>query len=465
MSVAALQSEIERAGGRVFIGFKESESVSGVNSHGQRIVSAATIEQTKEELRREGVEIRREYGRVPAVAATISPNMIVNLLDNSRVEYVEPVFPSMVAAPSSRSAGFRSQSTPWNVTKVQAPTAWSRGTGSGVDLLIIDTGADSDHPDLDYYDIHDCYEEEGDGEDGFGHGTFVAGVAAAADNSSQIVGVAPDVNLWSVKVGQNDTLDTEAIPCALEYAIDNEVFVVNMSFSGPYYSPSSQLMAEAVDVHGMLLVASAGNTYGGSITWPAENADVMAVTAVDEDDDRWIGSPIDYEIDIAAPGADITSTCLGGGTCKFDGHGDGTSFAAPHAAAAGAILKEYNSYWDGGDIRWRLETSAIEVSPLNYFGNGLLKSWYATGGSTMYATIYGPSSVSAMASCQWEASVSGGAPPYSYSWSGVLSGSGGTVSGSVTSSGYLYLTATDVFNQPKYASKYITVDMGPPSCG
>ncbi|KAF5409976.1 MAG: Tk-subtilisin [Candidatus Methanocomedens sp.] len=95
------------------------------------------------------------------------------------------------------------QVTPWGIDKVQAPQAHANGiTGAGVDVAIIDTGINYNHPDLasNYQSGYDFVNSDNDPIDDTGHGTHVAGTVAAINNDFGVIGVSPEVNLYALKV-------------------------------------------------------------------------------------------------------------------------------------------------------------------------------------------------------------------------------------------------------------------------
>jgi minor extracellular protease Epr len=181
--------------------------------------------------------------------------------------------------------------------------------------------------------------------------------------------------------------------------------------------------------NGIVIVAAAGNTSGGAVTYPATLDAAIAVSATDTTNAFASFSASGSKVEIAAPGTTvtdvrgITSTCLGDISCAFVGSEikEGTSFAAPHVAAAAAILRSYNSSWSNFEIRRRLGAGATDLGaggrdPL--FGYGLLNipGAIAADPPPPSVSIIGNTEIEAYLSCQWSAAVSGGTSPYSYSW-------------------------------------------------
>lgn len=246
------------------------------------------------------------------------------------------------------------QSVPWGVDRVDADVVHGAGeTASGADVAIIDTGIDSDHPDLtanlgDGRAVVECGEGlqcvltggllfGGSNEcnqpwdDDHDHGTHVAGIAGAVDNEQTLVGVAPGVTLHAVKV-----LDCQGrgsfsgVARGIEIVANEGWDVGNLSLGGNRSEAVKDAVEYAAD-RGVTLVAAAGNSgpCTDCVGYPAAFEEVIAVSATDEDDDQADYSSQGPEVDIAAPGTDVTST-VPGGTAQFSG----TSMAAPHVAGA-----------------------------------------------------------------------------------------------------------------------------------
>jgi len=372
MSDAELGKKVAEAGGRVFIGFKDSGANAGVDESGRVLASRSSIAAAKALLRQRGLEFEFEYITVPAVVTRIPVEAIGGLRHHPLIEYIEPIFP-----------GVRTfETTPWNVTRVNAPTSWPSSTGAGAKLLIIDSGVRNDHTDLAPAVIQSCESPPTNGLDNVGHGTNVAGIVAAVDNEIGVIGVAHGVALWSSKDG-DAVPDPARTACGVEFGRTNGVNVINISTSYP--NPNTTLtdaINGAYNQNGIVVVASAGNNNGGAVTYPATLSTVIAVSATDDDDAFASFSSAGGKVELAAPGTTITgitgltTTCRDGtisDSCDF--LVEGTSFAAPHVAAAAAILKAFNASWTNVVIRDRLQKTAVDLGPAgrdNSFGYGLI---------------------------------------------------------------------------------------------
>jgi hypothetical protein len=226
--------------------------------------------------------------------------------------------------------------------------------GVDVDIAILDTGIDLDHPDLNVYKNVSFVSGVMTGDDDNGHGTHVAGIAAGKDNGKGIIGGAPGARLWAVKVcnGMGQCKISDMIK-GVEYITQHadEIDVVNISVETPL-SPALNRAISASIKAGVTYVVAAGN-YGqdASSTSPASNPDVITVSAIADTDGKCGGkgaklgnatddtfarfSNFGPSVSIAAPGVSILSTYLDG---KY-AVDSGTSMAAPSVAAAAALVK------------------------------------------------------------------------------------------------------------------------------
>jgi len=299
-----------------------------------------------------------------AVAGVFSAAAITNLRRRPDVRYVE------VDAPVHAIG----QTVPWGVDRVDAEVAHASGeTGSGANLAIIDTGIDSDHPDLvgnlgdgvAFVTARGRYAQPWDDDDG--HGTHCAGIADAVDDSNGVVGVAGGTTLHAVKVldkrGSGYTSDVAA---GIEYVADQGWDVGSMSLGA---SAGTQTLQDACTYAanlGTLLVAAAGNS-GGAVEYPATYDTVVAVSATDENDRLPNWSCRGPAVDLAAPGVDIYSTYAGGGYATLSG----TSMACPHVSGAAAMLMATGQ--TASQARSTLTSSAEDVGlSSNEQGAGLL---------------------------------------------------------------------------------------------
>ncbi len=290
-----------------------------------------------------------------------------------------------------------SQAVPWNIAMVGADRVWSRVTGSGVKVAILDTGIDDDHPDLSVSGGVSMVPAVTSWDDDHGHGTHCAGIVGARNNATGVVGVAPGSALYAVKVlDGNGSGRLSWILAGMGWAVDNNMAVASMSLGSNVTSPDAdctlayQRAAERLEAAGCLVVAAAGNN-GRDVTnpWvgnPARCSGFMAVAAVDRNRklaDFSSRGPASLcsncGVEISAPGVSISSTVPGGGL----GTKSGTSMACPHVSGAAALLKELHPSWTPSRIRARLRATAQDLGVPGDdpgFGSGLLDCYQAVFG-------------------------------------------------------------------------------------
>ncbi|WP_271977987.1 S8 family serine peptidase [Marinobacter sp. SS21] len=280
----------------------------------------------------------------------------------------------------------------WHYPLISLPVAWQAAPSAGADvgIAVMDTGLFSAtpssygnwHPDihanvvpftgqiLDYVtgslDIDEDQGQRdqnpadpGDGraQNSSFHGTHVAGIAAGVDNSTGIIGVAPQATLFPVRVlGQDGSGNASDLIAALNWASGrSDIDVINLSLGG---LPDSEALKAAIDQahgNGKLLVAAAGNGGSDNPTFPAAFANVVGVGAVDGGKQRASYSNIGPSVDLVAPGGDASrdGNLDGNADLVISTWGDdtvsppepryaglqGTSMASPHVAGVYALMK------------------------------------------------------------------------------------------------------------------------------
>ena len=257
---------------------------------------------------------------------------------------------------------------------VNAPSAWDvqRGDAS-VRIAVVDSGVDTAHPDLvgRVTDTYNAVDQSADVQDDVGHGTFVAGVAAAtAENGIGVAGASMGASVMAVKVADPyGQVWGDAEAAGIIWAADNGANVINLSLGGDTPDQiESDAVAYAVS-KGVLVVAAAGNDASSLPQYPAAYPGVVAVGATDAAGNRASFSQYGSWVTVAAPGVNITSTAPTAGSSFFQpayDTADGTSFSAPLVAAEAALLWSHNRNAKAADVR-----SAIVSSAHGYAGLGL----------------------------------------------------------------------------------------------
>lgn len=220
-------------------------------------------------------------------------------------------------------------------------------------------------------------------EDFCDHGTAVAGIIGARDNEIGITGINPDVEIYSARV-LDDRMEApcERIVAALEWAIENEVDIINMSFGVNQDVPEVHQLIKSAYEQGILLVAAAGNE--DEVLFPAAYEEVISVGAINS-----LGNPIRVGttknvVELMAPGENILSSAV------FDGviGGSGTSLAAAHVTGVASVLMELNPDMPAEFIRALMDYSANLYGEKDVFGNGVVDLEYAIRITTSFKKIY-----------------------------------------------------------------------------
>jgi len=264
----------------------------------------------------------------------------------------------------------------YGLISIRAPQGWDYTTGSSaVTIAIIDSGVDMNHPDLKYKLVpgYDFVNNDNVPYDDFGHGTHVAGIAAASSNNGiGIAGVSWGARIMPVKVlnasGSGTYLN---VSLGIVWAADQGAEVVNLSLGGGASSATLQNAVNYAHNRGVTIVAASGNYGNNFILYPARYPNVIAVGAVDDKNMRASFSNYGPELDLVAPGVSIYSTIPGG-----YGSNNGTSMATPYVAGLAAILAGLPGNTNPLVIEQQMETTALDLGPTgwdDHFGYGLIQ--------------------------------------------------------------------------------------------
>jgi len=281
---------------------------------------------------------------------------------NARVAYAEPDFVAE-AVGSPDDPWFGNQ---WGMVKVQAPQAWDVTTGSGtIKIAILDTGVDLDHPDLANKIVSNInLTSSTTVDDVHGHGTHVAGIAAAMTNNGVgVAGLGYGSTIMNVKVmGDTGSGAYSWIVSGIIWAVDNGAKVINMSLGG---SSASSTLEDAINYawsKGVVVVAAAGNYGNTAPLYPAYYTNCIAVAATDSLDRLAGWSNYGDWVDVAAPGVGIYATLKNNGY----GYKSGTSMASPHVAGLAALVFTTLSDTNGDgklndEVRSRIEVNCDDI--------------------------------------------------------------------------------------------------------
>ncbi|HKL75758.1 MAG TPA: S8 family serine peptidase [Halanaerobiales bacterium] len=385
----------------------EGEMIIGFN----RIVVAS---QQQEVLNKLGFEVKSQQ--------TISNSYLVKIKEENAqeaiakakaengVRFAEPnyIYQAFSTVPNDEYLGYQ-----WHYPQIRLPQAWDSTTGSSlVRIAVLDTGIDSQHPDLqNNLDLEDGYNfpaQSTDTNDQYGHGTHVTGtIAADTNNSLGVAGVMWEAEVVPVKVLGDDGYGSNwDIAQGILYAagltddpqISKSVDVISMSLGG---SSDSQTISEAVTEAantGVIIVAAAGNSNTTSPMYPAAYPEVISVGAVDfNSPNAPIRAPYSCygdTLDVMAPGGNTIVDSDNNGyadgvlSTTFEGSGDnktyryiyyqGTSMATPHVS--GLIGLMLANGIPRNQIREVLRETSFDLGDPGFdseFGYGLVNAYWA----------------------------------------------------------------------------------------
>ncbi|MBE7475003.1 MAG: hypothetical protein DPW09_01115 [Anaerolineae bacterium] len=333
-------------------------------------VADAIPDESLESLSVQAVEVSQLY-KVNFSEDQDPQEVATKLEQDPTVEFAEPnymagiaVQPVSIALPELHPASRPAALTPndplysfqWHLQTIQAPAAWDSSTGQQVIVGIVDTGVDfraSDLAGTARLPGYDFVNNDNDPTDDQGHGTHVAGtIAQTTNNGIGVAGVAYNARILPVKVlGANGQGSYENIIKGIIYAVDQGAKVINLSLAGSSGSQSLRDAVQYANSKGVTVVAAAGN-HSGAVEFPAAYDEfVIGVGSVRFDLQRPSYSNFGAEVDVMAPGGDLSVDLNGDGyadgvlqqTFKTPGtftylFNEGTSMASPHVAGLAALL-------------------------------------------------------------------------------------------------------------------------------
>ena len=354
------------------------ELSNGVPQLGVELITVAALRNTSNAATDTLSALRRN----PAVEY-VEPNYIYTLNDEPvrGTAIVGKVFVPMTVnitrfIPNDPSRGSQYA---WN--RIGAFEGWFLNKGNAaVVIAVVDTGIQLNHPDLQAKLVpgYDFVDGDPDPSDGNGHGTHVAGTAAAMTNNAiGGAGTCPECRLMPIKVLSDSGSGTlTGVANGIIHAANSGAQVINLSLGGP----GSSTLENAVNYawgRGSLLACAAGNsgTNDTESAYPAAYDNCLAVGATDADDNDAYYSNWGLWVDIAAPGSDIYSTWIGSGYNTING----TSMATPHVAGVAGLLTSQGL--NNVQSRARLQSTADPID-----GTGL---WWSNGRLNLHRALRG----------------------------------------------------------------------------
>lgn len=294
-------------------------------------------------------------------------------LDYKRTATVAPNDPAYTAGDQSY------------LNTVRLPQAWDRTKGSTSQIIaVVDTGVNTAHPDLTGRTVagYNAINPAASPADDNGHGTMVAGIAAAnTNNGVGVAGAAWTARIMPVKVlGADGSGYDSDVAEGVIWAADHGAKIINMSLGGPGDDSALHDAVVYATGKGAVVVVAAGNDGDGRAQYPAAYSEVIAVGATDAAGRLTDFSSYGDWIDVAAPGTGIVSTGLGPAYYI----GDGTSFSAPIVSGTAAMVRTlYPTLTPAQVLSW-IRKNARDAGPRGidpYYGYGILDAYAAVGGT------------------------------------------------------------------------------------
>lgn len=258
---------------------------------------------------------------------------------------------------------------------------WAIEGGSKTTVIaILDTGLDMDNPEFSgrIAQGYDFINDDLDPDDDNGHGTHVSGIAAASyANEIGTAGVCHGCSIMPVKVlDENNAGDWFAVAQGIVYATNTGADIINLSLGSAQSSSTVRAAIQYAQEHGTLIVAAAGNLQSNKPFYPAAYDGVIAVGATKLNNELWNLSNYGSYITVVAPGDNIYSTAVNGGSRQAElGTQSGTSMAAPYVTGLAGLLMSQNPDRTAQELMDIIVETAIDLGDSgadNQFGNGLI---------------------------------------------------------------------------------------------
>lgn len=320
----------------------------------------------------------REIGGLPQIGVRIlqvprrAETAVVSALSNNpNFEFAEPDYiANIILTPNDPYyAAYQ-----WHLPRISAPAAWDATTGSAdVTVAVVDSGVQAGHPDLAGRVLagYDFVNNDADASDDNGHGTAVAGVAAARGNDGiGTAGAAWNIAVLPVKVmDSNGSGAYSAIANGINYSADRGARIINLSLGGSFSSRTLLNAVKYATGKGCSIFAAAGNNANSTTVYPAAYNGVTAVSALNRSDTLAYFSSYGSFVDLCAPGDGITTTWGNGGYVTVSG----TSFSSPLVAGVAALVLSVNPALSNAEMASLLASNADDLGASGkdiYFGAG-----------------------------------------------------------------------------------------------
>lgn len=321
---------------------------------------------------------------VVAVSPESEEALVRALSQDPNIEFAELDMAVPLSATTPNDTRYSYQ---WHLPKIQAPASWDSSKADNIVIAVLDTGVDAAHPDLSGKLLPGWNAADGgyDTSDIHGHGTAVAGTAAAhTNNANGVAGVAWNAAILPVRI--TNSSDGYAywsdIARGLTWAADQGADVANISY-GVSNSATVANAAQYMRSKGGVVVVAGGND--GVDPGYANSPHMITVSATDSSDAKASWSNYGALIDVAAPGVSIQTTSRGGSYANWSG----TSFASPVTAGVVAEIMGANPTLSADQVEQILENSADKIAGdiHPYYGHGRVNAAAAVAMALSNTTV------------------------------------------------------------------------------
>lgn len=306
------------------------------------------------------------------------------LLNNPHFESVE--FDQLVWASFTPNDPY--YGSQWHLPKIDAAGAWQYTRGAGVTIAILDSGVDATHPDLQSRLVPgwNFYDDNSNTADVHGHGTAVAGAAAAStNNAAGVAAVAGEARIMPVRIADaNAYAYWSTVAQGVTWAADNGARVINISYVGVAGSSTVRSAAQYAKDRGGLVVVCAGNNAKDEGISPTTT--MIPVSATDGSDNKTSWSSWGSFVATSAPGANIWTTTRGGGYQAWNG----TSLASPITAGVIATMMAVNPSLKPADVEGLLFGTAVDLGAAGrdpYYGYGRVNAAAAVAAAAQATAV------------------------------------------------------------------------------
>jgi subtilisin family serine protease len=332
-------------------------------------------------FKRHGAEHHKHLRQLDVRVLRVPPGrreaVLAALQNHPDFEFVER---DCIAEPTT-TANDPYYSSQWHLPKISCPSAWNVTQGQeNVVIAVLDSGVYLAHPDLATKLVpgYDFYNNDTDPSDEYGHGTAVAGAAAACGNNGVgVASVAWNNCIMPLKVaGSSGSTSHSLLAQAITYAADHGARVINISFASTSTTTTLQNAINYAWSKNVVIVASAGNYANSTVQYPAACANVIGVSATQSDDTLASWSSYGSFVSLAAPGVTIYTTTMDGGYAGKSG----TSFSSPIVAGVAALVASVNPALSNAEIVDILKSTADDLGATGYdvyFGHGRVNAYQA----------------------------------------------------------------------------------------